>query len=263
MTEAVNQAVDIDINTLSESDITIDKINQDWSIHQLKRGHRYSTDDLMTAWVAWKVAGEVPIHADIGAGIGSCGLLTLWKQPQDTRLVMIEAQRISHELAKKTIQLNHLENRVDARYGDLRDPKITPERNFFPLITGTPPYFPIDKALSSPHPQRAACRMELRGNVYDYAETAARIMKDDGWFVCCHAGNDPRLEAAMIKAGLHVIVRQDIVFREGKSPTISIVAARKSSAQREDWKPIVIRDQSGQEKDYYNSIREEMGHILE
>ena len=256
----MNQAVDIDINTLSTSDITIDKINQDWSIHQLKRGHRYSTDDLMTAWVAWRVAGVVSIHADIGAGIGSCGLLTLWKQPKDTRLVMVEAQKISHELAKKTIQLNGLEARVEARYGDLRDQSVTPEQNFFPLVTGTPPYFPLDKALSSPHPQRAACRMELRGSVYDYAQTARRIMTDDGWFVCCHAGNDPRLEDAMIQAGLHVVIRQDIVFREGKPPTISIVAAKKAPAQREDWRPVVIRDKHGVEMDYYNSIRKEMGH---
>ena len=257
----MNQAVDIDINTLSEKEITIDKINQDWSIHQLKRGHRYSTDDLMTAWVAWKIAGQVPILADIGAGIGSCGLLTLWKQPEDTKLVMIEAQKISHELAKKTIKLNHLEDRVVCRYGDLRDPAVLPEQNFFPLVTGTPPYFPIDKALSSPHPQRAACRMELRGNVYDYAQTASRIMSDDGWFVCCHAGNDPRLENAMLENGLHVIVRQDIIFREGKTPTISIVACQKSHSPRKDWKPIVIRSKEGLEEEFYNSIREEMGHI--
>ena len=57
----MSQAIDIDINTLSEKEITIDKINIDWSIHQLKRGHRYSTDVLMTAWVAWKIAGSVPI----------------------------------------------------------------------------------------------------------------------------------------------------------------------------------------------------------
>lgn len=257
----MTQTVDIDIDTVPETEITIDKINKDWSIHQLKRGHRYSTDDLMTAWVAWKVAGEVPAHIDIGAGIGSCGLLTLWKQPKTTRLVMVEAQRISHELAKRTLKLNGLKDRVDARYGDLRDLDILPERNFFPLVTGTPPYFPIDKALSSPHPQRAACRMELRGNVYDYAETASRIMKDDGWFVCCHAGNDPRLEDAMVQAGLHVIVRQDIIFREGKAPTISIVASRKFSSAREEWKPIIIRNKDGVEEEFYNSIREEMGHI--
>lgn len=254
--------VDLHISEVPENEISVDKITTSWYIHQLKKGHKYSTDDLMTAWVAHKVAGDVHVQADIGAGIGSCGLLTLWQRSATSTLVMVEAQLISHQLAKKTIAYNNLHDRIDARYGDLRDKTVLPEENFFPLVTGTPPYFPIDKALTSPHPQRACCRMELRGNVYDYAETAQRIMHEDGWFVCCHAGNDPRLEDAMVQQGLHIAVRQDIIFREGKSPTISIVACRKTPTPREDWTPIVIRDQNNQETEQYNALRADMGHIF-
>ena len=252
--------IDLNIEELQDSDITLDKINRDWSIYQLKKGHRYSTDDVMTAWVAHKVAGEVDIQADIGAGIGSCGLLTLWRRSNTSKLVMIEAQQISHQLAKRSIAFNQLEHRVDARYGDLRDRTIVPEVDFFPLVTGTPPYFPIDKALTSPHPQRACCRMELRGNVYDYAETASRIVHPDGWFVCCHAGTDPRLEDAMFQNGFHIAVRQDVIFREGKVPTIAIVACKKHPVAREDWPAIIVRDAQGKETPYYDSIRMEMGH---
>ena len=70
--------VDLHISEVPENEISVDKITTSWYIHQLKKGHKYSTDDLMTAWVANKVAGDVHIQADIGAGIGSCGLLTLW-----------------------------------------------------------------------------------------------------------------------------------------------------------------------------------------
>ena len=255
-----NALIDIDIEELTEDDITLDKINRDWSIYQLKRGHRYSTDDMMTAWMANRVAGDVAIQADIGAGIGSCGLMTLWKRSSSSKLVMIEAQKVSHELAKKSIRFNQLTDRVDARYGDLRDQTALPERNFFPLVTGTPPYFPIGTALTSPHPQRACCRMEMRGNVYDYAETAARIIHPDGWFVCCHASSDSRLEDAMLQNGFHIWHRQDIVFRIDKAPTISIVACRKIEGTREDWTPLIIRTLDGKETEHYRSIRYEMGH---
>lgn len=259
--------VDIDIASLKPEDITLDKINRDWSIHQLKKGHRYSTDDMLTAWMANRIAGDVEIQADIGAGIGSCGLMTLWKRSATSKLVMIEAQHISHTLAKKTITFNNLHNRVEARYGDLRDTTVLPEINFFPLVTGTPPYFPIDKALTSPHPQRACCRMELRGNVYDYAEAAYRILHPEGWFICCHAGTDPRLEDAMIQNGFHIWHRQDVIFRMGKEPTIAIVACRKfkgaeSTWKREDWEPIVIREDDGSETPFYTGIRAEMGHEM-
>ena len=255
-----NALNDLDINTLSDADITLDKINRDWSIYQLKRGHRYSTDDMMTAWMADRVAGDVAVQADIGAGIGSCGLMTLWKRSSTSKLVMIEAQKVSHELAKRSILYNSLQHRIEARYGDLRDLSILPERGFFPLVTGTPPYFPVDKALTSPHPQRACCRMELRGNVYDYAKTAARIIHPDGWFVCCHCGTDPRLEDAMTTHGFHVWHRQDVLFRIDKEPTLSIVACRRTKGPREDWPPLVIRRLDGTETERYRSIRSEMGH---
>lgn len=216
---------------------------------------------MLTAWVAHRVAGDVDLQIDIGAGIGSCGLMTLWRRPSTSKLVMVEAQRISHELAKRTIAVNQLSHRVDARHGDLRDLAILPEVDHFPLVTGTPPYFPIGTALTSPHPQRACCRMELRGNVYDYAETAARIVHPDGWFVCCHAGTDPRLEDAMVQAGFNIRHRQDVIFRAGKVPTISIVACQKSPGLREDWEPIIIRDASGKETPMYEALRAEMGHI--
>ena len=252
--------VDIDINSLSDDDLSLDQINRDWSLYQLKKGHRYSTDDLLTAWMAYDVAGDVDLHLDIGAGLGSCGLLSLWRRPSSAKLIMVEAQQVSHELAKKTIVYNGLSNRVEARYGDLRDPLIIPETNHFPLVTGTPPYFPVGKALSSPHPQRAACRMELRGSIYDYAETAARVMHPEGWFICCHAGTDLRTEDAMTNAGLHIAIRQDIIFREGKSPTLTILACRRFNDHiRLDRNPILIRDIDGNTMDFYDSIREEMG----
>ena len=102
--------------------------------------------------------------------------------------------------------------------------------------------------------------MELRGNIYDYAETAARIVHPEGWFVCCHAGTDPRLEDAMLQHGFHIWHRQDILFRVDKEPTISIIACRKFPGAREDWTPLVIRTLDGKETERYQSIRFEMGH---
>ena len=87
-----NALNDLDIDSLSDADITLDKINRDWSIYQLKKGHRYSTDDMMTAWMAHRT-GDVDIQADIEAGIGSCGLMTLWRRSPTSKLVMIEAQK--------------------------------------------------------------------------------------------------------------------------------------------------------------------------
>ena len=39
-----------------------------------------------------------------------------------------------------------------------------------------------------------------------------------GWFVCCHAGTDPRLEDAMLQHGFGIWYRQDILLESTKNP---------------------------------------------
>ena len=55
---------------------------REWSIYQLKRGHRFSSDDLLTAWMATEVAPDAMLQLDLGAGIGSVGLLSLARRQQ-------------------------------------------------------------------------------------------------------------------------------------------------------------------------------------
>ena len=71
----------------------------------------------------------------------------------------------------------------------------------------------MGKGVISPHPQRAACRIELRGSIIDYAKVAARAMTDAGTFVFCMAAADARSLQAIDDAGLHLHVRQDVLFR--------------------------------------------------
>ncbi len=239
--------------------LTCDRLAGDWRIWQLERGHRFSADDLLTAWLAAEVAPDARRRVDLGAGIGSVGLMALWRAPADATLVMVEAQEVSHHLARRTIATNGLEQRVDARLGDLRDRAVAPEERAFELVTGSPPYVPLGKGHVSPVPQRAACRMELRGTIADYALAAARLMTADGWFVCCFAAADPRAEAGIAAAGLCLRSRRDVVFRPGQAPTIALFAARLEVGPRVDPAPLEIRDMSGEWTDEYLQIRERMG----
>lgn len=244
---------------LDPASLSLDRLAGDWRIWQLVRGHRFSADDMLTAWLAAELAPGTRDLLDLGAGIGSVGLMTLWRMPEDAHLTMVEAQEVSHLLARRTIETNALGHRVDARLGDLRDPAVLPERDRFPLVTGSPPYIPLGKGVVSPVPQRAACRMELRGTIADYAATAARVMHPEGLFVCCFAAGDPRAEAAFPAAGLHVRVRRDIVFRAGQPPMIALFAATRTPGPREDRAPLVIRDAEGRWTEPYFALRREMG----
>src|SRR5262249_54996094 len=53
--------------------MTLDGLTRDFKIFQRRRGHRHSTDDLLTAWYAVTHAPPRPIETllDLGTGIGS------------------------------------------------------------------------------------------------------------------------------------------------------------------------------------------------
>ena len=243
---------EIDIADLNSEDITRDQLTEEWSIHQLKRGHRFSADDIFTAYFAAQYHPNPHSILDLGAGIGTVGLLTLSRFP-NAHLTMIEAQQISHQLAKKTIHYNNLSTRVHAIRGDIRTPDLC--RELFDLITGSPPYFPIDKGVLSPHPQRAACRMELRGSIIDYAKAASLRLKEDGIFVVCFAAGDPRGLQGIQEAGLYCSHRQDVIFRADLPPTISIFIAQKKPCSLEMLPPITIRDANGKWTESYTAVR--------
>ena len=240
--------------------ITLDRLCGEWFIHQLRGGHRFSTDDMTTAWTAARVRPKALRLLDLGSGIGSVGLMTLWRLPAEATLTMIEVQNLSHLLARRTIAHNRLEDRVHALLGDIRDPAVSDPDQLgkFDLITGSPPYFPLGAGAVSPHPQRAACRMELAGDVSAYCDAATRLLTPDGRFCFVHAAGDLRPEPAIARAGLVLLARREILFRAGKLPTISLFTTG-FSGERSDPPPIVVRELDGDQSQTYQALRREMG----
>ncbi|MBT9585109.1 methyltransferase [bacterium] len=233
---------------------TLDHLAGDWKIYQLKGGHRFSADDLLTAWTAARVCPGATRILDLGCGLGSVGLLALWRLPQ-ARLTGVEVQSISLQLAHKTLAHNHLQQRVELLHQDLRQP-IAAGR--FPLITGSPPYFPLGKATVSPHPQRAAARCELHGDVFDYCRVAALHLGEEGRFVFVHAAADPRPAQAIERTGLALLACQPVHFRAQLPPTVSLYTCAWKG-QRQDPAPFVIRDESGLWTEEYLEMRRQMG----
>ncbi len=237
-----------------------------WRIFQRLKGHRYSVDDLMTAWYAVEQVRQRPpaLAADIGCGIGSVLMMTAWRL-QQTRFIGVEAQDISVDLAWRSIAYNGIGDRVEARHGDLRDASIIPEGPVFDLVTGTPPYIPVGDGIMSEREQCGPCRFELRGGIEDYCLSAARLLAPGGQFVACHAAAQrPRVEAAARAAGLVVSRLREVVPRGGRSPLFTVfcmVLADDPSAPAETLvePPFLVRDAEGSRTEEYLAVRRDMG----
>ena len=132
---------------------TLDAVSGHFRLFQLRDGHRFSTDDILTAWYGTSWCPTARTALDLGSGIGTVGMICAWRLP-GARFVTVEAQTESVTLAKKSARYNGLTERYQIRHGDFRDADVIKADEKFDLITGSPPDFPPGTGVESEHPQK-------------------------------------------------------------------------------------------------------------
>jgi tRNA1(Val) A37 N6-methylase TrmN6 len=257
---------------LSESEedaaLSCDAISGHYRLFQLKEGHRFSTDDLLAAWYGTTYAPCARRVLDLGSGIGTVGMIAAWRL-QGASFVTVEAQEESVALARRSARHNGIEARYEIRQGDLRDHSVLGDEKF-DLILGSPPYFPLESGLWGDHPQKIACRFEVRGTIADYCMTAARQLALGGWFACVFPVSPEaqlkRVEEAARLAGLTLVRRRSIVFREGEAPLIGIFAMMRSEELPESFREktwiepdLTIRCKDGSVHPEYSAVKLSIG----
>lgn len=231
-----------------------------WLIAQRKKGHRHSIDDVLTAWYALENSPQVAEHLDLGTGIGTVGLLTLWGMGPAAQLTCVEAQEISYRLLQANLDANGLRSRVDCRHGDLRE--LALDRKL-PLVTGSPPYFPAHAGVVPQDSQKAHARFELRGDVSDYARAAVKHLAPGGCFVLCFPfPQKQRALDGIAGAGLATVKLRDVIPRESLAPLFTLFVCRhgaEAGGGTEVEEPFVVREQSGRLTAQMAAVRRRFG----
>jgi tRNA1Val (adenine37-N6)-methyltransferase len=245
---------------------TLDAISGDFRIFQLKKGHRFSTDDVLTAWYGTSWCPRAETILDLGSGIGSVGMIAAWRL-HGARFVAVEAQEESQRLAKKSVRYNGLEGRFEIRHGDFRDPKVLHVDERFDLILGSPPYFPLQAGVHGDHPQKIACRFEARGTIADYCRIAAVHLNWGGLFACIFPNEQwERVKEGAAQAGLTIVRDRKVTLKEGESPLLRLFAMVRSD-HLPDWfrsqtwpePPLVIRTKAGNVHPEYMAVKLAIG----
>ena len=253
--------------SVAESE-THDAISGHFRLLQLKQGHRFSTDDILTAWYGTTWAPTVSRGLDLGSGIGTVGMICAWRCP-GAKFVTVEAQAQSVALARRSAIINGITDRYDIREGDFRDPGVLAPEETFDLVTGSPPYWPVEAGVVSEHPQKMACRFELRGSVADYCATAAKHLAAGGFFACVFP-HEPyqlaRVVAGAAEAGLVIVRKRPIIFREGDAPLVALFGMMRAIDlpewfRNQTWvePPLTIRTSSGSIHPEYSAVKLAIG----
>jgi tRNA1Val (adenine37-N6)-methyltransferase len=225
-----------------EAGETLDAISGHFRLFQSAHGHRFSTDDVLTAWYGTSWCASARTVLDLGSGIGSVGMIAAWRLT-GARFVTIEAQAESVRLARKSAEWNGLTPRYEICCGDFREAGAIGEGQRFDLILASPPYFPPGSGIESEHPQKAGCRFELLGDIRDYCAAASRHLESGGTFACVFPvapdAQHERVRDAARQAGLAIVRWRPVILREEERPLLGLFSMMRASDL-----PASFRDQT-------------------
>lgn len=245
---------------------SLDAISGHFRLFQLRDGHRFSTDDMLTAWYGTSWAPRAERVLDLGSGIGSVGMVAAWRLP-GAAFVTVEAQDESVALARKSAAYNGLTGRYDIRHGDFRDAEVIGADERFDLVLGSPPYFPLGTGHEGDHPQKVQCRFEVRGDIGDYTRVAMAHLAPGGLFACVFPeGQLTRVERAAAEASAVIVRRRPVVFRDGDAPLVALFAMMRAAdlpeaMRRRTWvePPLIIRTAAGEIHPEYAALKLSFG----
>ena len=237
-----------------------DRLSGDFIIYQPRSGQRYTTDDMLAAWVAvreMRRRSSVPAcFLDLGSGLCSVPMILLWAFPALTG-TGIEISPERYALGRASLEKNGLAGRFSLLQGDLRDLK---NAGCFGLITSSPPYYQRREGPVSPNRDKAGVRFELQGSIEDYCRAAAGHLAQGGLFATVYPCQYRRraLNAAQA-CGLGCERELQVIPRQGKPPLVSLFIFSRGGPHARASEELFIRGDDQLFTGAFRQVRREVG----
>ena len=140
-------------------------------------GPSFSLDAILLAQFAAVKKGDMV--ADLGAGGGIISLI-LASTTGLERVAGFEIQRELADMARRSVALNHLEDKVRILEADLRKIKQTQPPEQFDLLVCNPPYTRAGSGRINPNPLKAIARHEIKCALDDVLQASFYLLKNGG-----------------------------------------------------------------------------------
>lgn len=137
---------------------------------------------LLSGFVRVKQDADV---LDMGTGTGIIPLL-LAAKTRAAHISAIEIQAESADMARRSVQLNNLTDKIDIVMGDIREADKIFHAASFDVVTCNPPYMIGKHGIANPDAPKAIARHEILCTLEDVVRNAARLLRTGGSFFMVH-----------------------------------------------------------------------------
>lgn len=122
---------------------------------------------------------------DLGTGTGIIPLL-LSARTEGIHFTGLEIQEESADMARRSVALNGLEEKIEIVTGDIKDASARFGASSFDVITTNPPYMIGDHGLKNDNEAKTIARHEILCDLEDVLRESSRILKTHGRFYMVH-----------------------------------------------------------------------------
>lgn len=168
---------------LKKNESLCDLQRNGYQIIQDKDSFCFGMDAVLLSGFAEVKLGESVV--DFGTGTGILPIL-LEAKTDGEKFVGLEIQSDSVDMAKRSVQYNDLEDKIEIVKGDIKNASEIFGKDSFDVVVTNPPYMSENNGLENPEEPKAIARHEIKCTLEDVIREAAAVLKPQGRFYMVH-----------------------------------------------------------------------------
>lgn len=200
-------------------------------IIQDERSFSFSLDTLLLAFFAKKAIKDRSQVVDLCAGNAAATMYMAYFNKAHYDAVEIQEDIVSK--AKRSVELNHMENRINIYQGNVKEASKFLKKDFYDVVVVNPPYFKAPEGHKlNPDEAKAIARHEILINLEEIIKVASELLKMKGKMFMVH--RPERLGEIIfycIKHDLAVKSIQPFVSHRGEESNLIIVEAVRHGSE--------------------------------
>ena len=170
-------------NLLKPGERTDDLQRNGYQIIQSKGRFCFGMDAVLLSGFAKAKPTETVI--DLGTGTGIIPILMVGKN-KGKHFTGLEIQEESADMARRSVALNHLEEKIDIVTGDIKDASKLFGASSFDIVTSNPPYMIYQHGLKNESDAKTIARHEVKCTLEDIIAQSAKLLKPKGRLFLVH-----------------------------------------------------------------------------